>query len=93
MNIIKITDKQNDIMDVSQEECAEVIQAISKIRRFGLNSEHNGVSNKSHLEEEVGDLQCMIELLKEFGLVDCSNVEVHAQNKRKKLQKWSTIFD
>jgi NTP pyrophosphatase (non-canonical NTP hydrolase) len=93
MDNIEILDKQNDIMDISQEECAEVIQAISKIRRFGLNSEHNGISNKAHLEEEVGDLQCMFELLKEFGLVDWANVEMHAQNKRKKLQKWTTIFD
>jgi NTP pyrophosphatase (non-canonical NTP hydrolase) len=92
MDSIEITQKQNDIMDISQEECAEVIQAISKIRRFGLNSEHNGVTNKEHLEEEVGDLMCMFNLLDEFGLVDWTRVSMHAQNKRKKLQTWSTIF-
>ena len=93
MDSIKITKQQNDIMDISQEECAEVIQAISKIRRFGLNSEHNGVTNKEHLEEEVGDLMCMFNLLDEFDLVDWTKVSMHAQNKLKKLKTWSTIFN
>jgi NTP pyrophosphatase (non-canonical NTP hydrolase) len=93
MDIMDITDKQSEIMDISQEECAEVIQAISKIRRFGLDSEHNGVTNKEHLEEEVGDLMCMLNLLDEFGLVDWTLVSLHAQNKRKKLQKWTKIFE
>ena len=93
MDSIKITKQQNDIMDISQEECAEVIQAISKIRRVGLNSEHNGVTNKEHLEEEVGDLMCMFNLLDEFDLVDWTKVSMHAQNKLKKLKTWSTIFN
>lgn len=93
MDSIKLTQQQTDIMDISQEECAEVIQAISKIRRFGLNSEHNGVTNKEHLEEEVGDLMCMFNLLDEFDLVDWTKVSMHAQNKLKKLKTWSTIFN
>lgn len=93
MDNIEITQQQTDIMDISQEECAEVIQAISKIRRFGLYSEHNGVTNKEHLEEEVGDLMCMLNLLDEFGLVDWTIVSLHAQNKRKKLQRWTKIFE
>lgn len=88
-----ITEKQSEIMDISQEECAEVIQAISKIRRFGLLTEHDGETNKDHLEEEVGDLMCMLNLLDEFGLVDWTIVSLHAQNKRKKLQKWTKIFE
>ena len=90
---MEITQKHSEIMDVTQEECAEVIQAISKIRRFGLESEHNSVTNKEHLEEEVGDLMCMLNLLDEFGLVDWTKVSLYAQNKRRKLQKWTTIFE
>lgn len=93
MDIMDITEKQSEIMDISQEECAEVIQAISKIRRFGLLTEHDGETNKDHLEEEVGDLMCMLNLLDEFGLVDWTIVSLHAQNKRKKLQKWTKIFE
>lgn len=90
---MNINDKQNEIMNIAQEECAEVIQAISKIRRFGLMTSHNGETNKEHLEEETGDLMCMLQLLEEFGLVDWTRVSLYAQNKRRKLQKWTTIFE
>ena len=33
-----MTDKVNEILDILQEECAEVIQSVSKCRRFGLDS-------------------------------------------------------
>lgn len=81
----------SEIMDISQEECAEVIQAISKIRRFGLTTEHNGVTNQAHLEEEVGDLMCMVELMIEKGILDQVSVLEAAKRKRAKLAKWSRI--
>ena len=28
----------NEVMDILQEECAEVIQAVSKIRRVGIDN-------------------------------------------------------
>lgn len=90
---MELTAKQNEIMSIAQEECAEVIQAISKINRFGLKNSHAGVTNKEHLEEEVGDLMCMFELLEEFDLVDWTKVAIHASNKREKLQQWATIFN
>ena len=85
--------KQKEIFAITQEECSEVIQAISKINRFGLQNDHKGVTNKEHLEEEVGDLMCMLNLLDEFGLVDWTRVSIHAKNKRTKLQQWSNIFE
>lgn len=88
-----LTHKQKEVFAIAQEECAEVIQAISKITRFGLANDHMGVTNKEHLEEEVGDLMCMLNLLDEFDLVDWTRVSIHAQNKRKKLQQWTTIFE
>jgi len=33
---------EKEIMLIAQEECAEVTQAISKVFRFGFDSEHNG---------------------------------------------------
>ena len=89
----ELTYKQKEIFAITQEECAEVIQAISKVQRFGLINTHKGETNKEHLEEEVGDLMCMLNLLDEFGLVDWTKVSLHAQMKRKKLQQWSTIFE
>lgn len=43
---------------VCMEECAELIQAISKEKR--------GKSNKSHLAEEMADVIICIEMLKEI---------------------------
>jgi NTP pyrophosphatase (non-canonical NTP hydrolase) len=86
-----MTDEQNEIMDIAQEECAEVIQALSKVRRFGLLTEHNNVSNQAHLEEEVGDLACMIELMIEKGMIDQVAVMEASLRKRAKLKQWSGI--
>ena len=33
-----INDKQREVMLIAQEECAEVVQAISKCFRFGFDS-------------------------------------------------------
>jgi NTP pyrophosphatase (non-canonical NTP hydrolase) len=85
--------KQNEIMAITQEECAEVIQAISKIMRFGLETDYQGVTNKSHLEEEIGDLVCMFQLMEETDMIDWTLVSLHAANKKQKLMKWSNIYE
>ena len=81
----------NEIMLIAQEECAEVTQAISKVFRFGMDAEYNGRTNKDRLEEEMGDLLCMFQLMEERGLIDWSRVSVAAQMKREKLKTWSNI--
>lgn len=90
-----MNNKENEIMDILQEECAEVIQAVSKIRRFGINEIHLklGKSNKENLTEEVGDLLCMIDLLIQSGIVDDNAVYVARAAKEEKLKKWSKIYD
>ena len=82
-----------EILDITQEECAEVIQAISKIRRFGYLSKHpsSTQTNRQHLEEEIGDLMCMVDLMREVGMIDWAEVIEHSDNKREKLRKWSNI--
>ena len=61
-----------EYLEILQEECAEVIQAISKIKRFGLASynptDPNKVSNYHHLITELGDVQGMIKLLSQTDL-------------------------
>lgn len=81
-----------EILLITQEECAEVTQAISKVFRFGFESSHKGESNKERLEEEVGDLMCMIDLLIDSGVVNEAAVMTAKNEKMMKLQKWSTIF-
>lgn len=85
------TEQQREIMLITQEECAEVTQAISKVFRFGIEGEHNGATNRERLEEEVGDLLCMIELMIENGIIDGNSVAEAGVNKKQKLAKWSNI--
>lgn len=80
-----------EVMLIAQEECAEVTQAISKVFRFGFDSEYNGKNNREHLEEEIGDLVCMIDLMREHGLINWENVINASEKKMKKLEQWSNI--
>lgn len=86
--------KEKEILLIAQEECAEVTQAISKIFRFGMDAKHPNEdrNNRQRLEEELGDLVCMIGLLINQKIVDEKNVEVAAEMKMKKLKTWSSIF-
>ena len=83
---------ENEVMLIAQEECAEVTQAISKVFRFGFDEVYNGKANREHLEEEIGDLVCMFQLMEEKGLIDWSHVSLYAQKKREKLKTWSNIL-
>ena len=87
-----LTENEKEIMLITQEECAEVTQAISKIFRFGLLSQHNGQSNRERLAEEVGDLMCMIDLLIDTDMINEAEVMTAKNEKMMKLQTWSSIF-
>lgn len=89
-----MNEKQKEILVITQEECAEVIQEISKIFRFGINDQHkDGMLHKEKLEMEVGDLLCMINLLTSHGIVRPDAVNAAVDNKANKLKKWSKIYD
>lgn len=92
MNNYYLDEKQKEIMSIAQEECAEVVQAISKIFRFGLDEVYEGKSNRERLEMELGDLQCMITLLKQYDIVNDLAVHKAELAKRTRLGKWSNIF-
>jgi NTP pyrophosphatase (non-canonical NTP hydrolase) len=84
---------EREIMLIAQEECAEVSQAISKVFRFGFDGLYNGNTNKQRLEEEIGDLMCMLRMMAERNLIDWEAVDLASNIKKIKLQKWSTIND
>ena len=89
------SNKVEEILDILQEECAEVIQNVSKCRRFGLNNVYlNGTgTQRENLVKEIGDVVAMIELLKEHGVVTDAEIDLAKQNKFNKLRKWSTIYE
>ena len=87
--------ENNEVMDILQEEAAEVIQAVSKISRFGLDNFKPGKpkTNREHLEEELGDMLAMIDILLEKKVVSMNNLETAKIAKIEKLKKWSSIYE
>ena len=86
--------KIEEILDILQEECAEVIVAVSKIRRFGIeNTYKDGGTQREHLIQELGDVTLLIELLKAHNLYN--DKELHAAQviKSQKLVKWSNVYE
>jgi len=91
-----MNDQIEEILHITQEECAEVVQAISKVFRFDFDNrypENNQNTNREHLEEEIGDLLCMVDILIEKCIISDSNVNKARHAKRDKLKRWSNIKD
>ena len=90
-----MNNQTKEAMDILQEECAEVIQAVSKISRFGLDNYKpwKPKTNREHLEEELGDLYAMIEILQDMDIVSWTNIEKAAEAKKEKLKQWSNIYE
>ena len=88
-----VDNDNNEVMDILQEEAAEVIQAVSKIRRFGMDNAKYGTgqTNKEHLEEELGDMLAMIDILLINEVVNWGSLHKAKRAKIEKLKKWSNI--
>ena len=71
------------------EECGELVQACSKV----IRTEGENEKFLKNLRDEVGDVLCMIEILHMAGLVDEGKLIRRMKTKKKKLEKWSNIFD
>lgn len=80
--------KQDEILTILAEECAEVIVAISKVRRFGLEQ------NVQALKQELADVRCMLDLVESFGVAQYQPQELGSMilAKQKKLERYSGIF-
>jgi NTP pyrophosphatase (non-canonical NTP hydrolase) len=81
-------DYEQEVLTILMEECGEVIQAASKIIRFGADQQ-----NLDQLEKELGDLYCMIDLLHAYDMVSFTNLDDYSQQKYEKLKKWSNLID
>ena len=86
--------KQEEALTILQEECAEVIVEVSKIKRFGIDSLSwkTNMLHKEMLELEIGDVLAMVEILVEQGVIDFNNVHTGITNKKEKLKKFSNLF-
>lgn len=83
--MLKNTDPDQQLLIITAEECAELAQVCMKWLRF--------TEPQMNLAEEVGDVQCMINLLVERGLVTAEQIAQREQAKRTKLKIYSNLMD
>ena len=79
-----------ELLTITMEECGELIQACSKAIRC---DDYHSNRTREKLTEEIGDLQCMIELLHEYDLVSWNDIEERVKIKKEKLKKWSKLYE
>ena len=73
------------LMVITMEECGELIQECSKSMR--RNDE-----NHQPLKDEIGDVYCMIQLCKEYGIIDEKMLQERVRYKKAKLKKWYNLI-
>ena len=76
-----------ELFVITMEECAELIQILSKIQRFGLDQK-----NSEHLKQELGDVYCMVTGFIEAGLISEEEMWENSLKKVEKLKKFSDLF-
>lgn len=89
-----MNDNTRELLLILQEECAEVIQAISKCFRFGPDQIKPGKerTNIDMLQEELGDLLAMIDLLAKENVGVTQMALMFAKDaKFQKLKQWSNL--
>jgi NTP pyrophosphatase (non-canonical NTP hydrolase) len=88
--------KTEETLVILQEECAEVIQAASKVFRFGTESRWPTEESGTTLEElqmEVGQVLAMIDILTEQCVLSDTAINAARHHKKEKLKIWSSIYD
>ena len=78
---------RNELLVITAEEASEIIKVVSKILRFGMQPK-----DQKALIEEIGDMQCMIDLIVEHKLVSKKQIKDRSKIKRTKLNKWSNLW-
>jgi len=90
-NLKQVTDHQEECLNILQEECAEVIQAASKIKRFGVVGKNTNtvLTNLENLEMELGDVLALVDMVTNAGLgVTKEGIEKARINKMERLARF-----
>ena len=87
MKINKKLDYNTELMLIPMEECGELIEACSKAIRC------EEYYDKPKLIEELGDVQCMIELILDNELVRWEDVRERIEVKKEKLKKYTNLLN
>lgn len=85
-----LTDREREVLVILMEECAEVIQAASKLIRFGKENrpDQAHLPNSEVLGIEIGDLKCMIDNALVEGLFKQEDMTFGAKRKQVRLAQY-----
>lgn len=101
MELVKVdpvNEHQQEALDILQEECGELVQAISKIRRGGLGwtsdlaYDPEQITFKQHLITELGDVQALIREVVAAGVVTQQEIDQASYTKAAKLVRWTKFL-
>jgi len=85
---VKTLDTHQQLFVITAEECGELTQVCMKIlRKATVDDEWN-----KKLLEEAGDVYCMLDLMVQHGYLTWDDISVRANEKKKKLIKWSDLI-
>jgi NTP pyrophosphatase (non-canonical NTP hydrolase) len=79
--------QREEALVILMEECGELTQACSKMIRSGGDTKY-----ERQLQDEVGDVLALIEVLKISGIVTDKQIEDRMKVKKEKLMKWSMLY-
>ena len=84
------TDYERELLIILMEECDEISQRAAKILRFGALEVQPGqlFDNVERMCQEIGDFECVRDLLHEQNLIDKKNITYGYQRKRGQLAKY-----
>lgn len=90
-----LTNSEKELLVCLMEECAEVIQAVSKVLRHGLSSKNpdieNCPDNYTHLMYEIGNVRAVldtIETKENFRFIDTDLVDIGMDKKLENMKKY-----
>ena len=86
---MKLENKAVNI-NLLQEECAELIQALSKLRRFPIDfiNPENGVCNRDSLIQEMADVRVFMNAIEDDYNITEAEIEAAMIKKELKLEKF-----
>jgi len=86
-----LNDQLKEVLGRLTEECAEVIQAISKANIFGLETDHKGKTNQEQLQQEIADVLAIVIVMSEKfpELINNKALETGMRRKVAKLKRYA----
>lgn len=82
--------REQELYIITMEECGELIQALSKMLRGGDEWKEQNLKN---LQDEAGDVLCMIDLLIKNDTVSERKLNKRKLEKLQKLKQYSKLLD